>query len=250
MKLSEWVPAMQSLIDGIQGEVDIPVPALDEFRGRLGEAVSSAQTRERFWKELEAFLDSQAFLREATARYLAKKATEALASSAALVERIRQVLPGSLRAREEATAQEITDASETETSPFTVVEVGDVIKAAERVLPGHAAPEGKSDPRWQAIIKIEDYIEEEPDAIWAFILRWGSNPDEDLRSAIATLLLEHLLGCHFDRFFPLVDQTARGDALFADTFLRCWKFGQAKEEKNAKRFDALREELRKTGSQT
>ncbi len=123
--------------------------------------------------------------------------------------------------------------------------VADAIEAAEKILPGHCAPEGEEDPRWQAIIKVEDFVEDEPDAIWSFILRWGVSDDDDLRTAIGVLLLEHLLEHHFARFFPLVERAARKNPKFADTFLRCWKLGKAKEEHNSSRFEALRLECEK-----
>jgi len=110
------------------------------------------------------------------------------------------------------------------------------------MLPGHAAAEGENDPRWQAIIKIEDFVKDEPDAIWGFVLRWASSLDEDLRDAVATCLLEHLLQHHFARFFPQVEEAVRTDRVFAKTFRLCWKFGQAAESGNAERFDALRTE--------
>ena len=102
------------------------------------------------------------------------------------------------------------------------------IRAAERRLPGHAAPEGEKDPRWQAIIAIGEFIEKEPEPIWPFVLRWGSHEDEDLRAAVATLLLEHLLEYHFDLIFPRVEAAARSNPWFAKTTTQCWKFGQAK----------------------
>jgi hypothetical protein len=111
-------------------------------------------------------------------------------------------------------------------------------------------PEGKLDPRWQAIIAIEDFILEEPEAIWPFILRWGNSTDEDLRSAIATCLLDHSLAHHFGRFFPRLEEAVRSNSMLADTFLKCWKLGQAKEEDNSKRFDGLRAECRKSRPQT
>jgi hypothetical protein len=125
------------------------------------------------------------------------------------------------------------------------MDVRDAIASAERILPGQAAPEESRDPRWQAIIAIGDFIQEEPGAIWSFILRWGSSADEDLRYAVATCLLEHLLEHHFRRFFLQVEEAVRSDALLADTFSKCWKFGQAKEENNSKRFDSLQAECRK-----
>ncbi len=125
------------------------------------------------------------------------------------------------------------------------MDVWGAIECAERVLPGQAAPEGEIDPRWQAIIVIEGFIQSDPDAIWPFIVRWGSNVDEDLRNAVATCLLEDLLEYHFDRFFPRLEEAVHSNALLADTFSRCWKFGQAKEEGNARRFEALQGKCRR-----
>jgi hypothetical protein len=74
MRISQWKAVWQDLIDGVQGELGIRVPALDKFRARLDEARLS-QERKPFDQEIEAFLDSQPFLREAAQRYLSKKAS-------------------------------------------------------------------------------------------------------------------------------------------------------------------------------
>jgi len=124
------------------------------------------------------------------------------------------------------------------------MKVEEAIAKAEELLPGQAAPEGEVDPRWQAIIVVGEFIERDPEAIWPFILRWGSHEDEDLRTAIATCLLEHLLEHHFDPMFPRVETAARSNPNFAKTVLGCWKFGQAKDPERADRFDRLRSELR------
>jgi hypothetical protein len=63
---------------------------------------------------------------------------------------------------------------------------------------------------------------------------------------VATCLLEHLLEHHFAAYFPQVEELARSDALFGDTFLRCWQFGQSAEVDNARRFQALRARLVET----
>jgi len=147
-------------------------------------------------------------------------------------------------------SNEMTEDGKAETEPPKVIDVRDAIASAERILPGLATPEEARDPRWQAIIAIADFIQEEPDAIWSFILRWGSSVDEDLRTAIATCLLEHLLEHHFSHFFPQVEEAVRGNTLLADTFSKCWKVGLAKEEDNAKLFDRLQAECRKGRAQT
>jgi hypothetical protein len=67
----------------------------------------------------------------------------------------------------------------------------------------------------------------------------GSHEDDDVRAAIATCLLEHLLEHHFDLLFARVEQAARANVWFAKTTLMCWKFGDAKEPERAVRFDNL-----------
>jgi uncharacterized protein (DUF433 family) len=120
------------------------------------------------------------------------------------------------------------------------------IQAAEALLPGRPAPDGENDPRWQAIIKIGNFVESEPEVIWPFVLKWGSLPnEEDLSNAIATLLLEHLLDYHFDLIFPRVESAARSNISFASTFTRSWKLGQATEPTRAEQFDKLLSEIRR-----
>jgi hypothetical protein len=118
------------------------------------------------------------------------------------------------------------------------VGVQDAIREAETVLPGEPVDEG-TDPRWQAIIRIGEYVESYPEPVWRFIRRWGKHAQEDLRTAVATCLLEHLLEFHFETYFPHVEETALADPLFADTFLQCWQFGQAEKPGNAERFTLL-----------
>jgi len=93
--------------------------------------------------------------------------------------------------------------------------VEDAIQAAEGLLPGRAAAEGQTDPRWQAIVLVGKYTESAPGPVWEFIERWGVHPDDDLRTAIATCLVEHLLESHFEAFFPRVEEMVR-----ANRFLR------------------------------
>ena len=124
--------------------------------------------------------------------------------------------------------------------------VEDAIAAAEKLLPGQAAPDGAVDPRWQAIMKIEDFIPQEPEAIWPFVLKWGSHKDDDdLSAAIATVLLEHLLEYHFDPLFPRIEIAAKSNVWFGKTTTLCWKLGQAKEPTRAARFDRLLSEIPK-----
>jgi|SRR6188474_784135 len=121
--------------------------------------------------------------------------------------------------------------------------VQSAIDAAESLLPGAEAAENELDPRWQAIITIGEFVESDPEPVWQFTRRWGIHADPDLRAAVATCLLEHLLEHHFALIFPRVAELARNDSTFADTFLRCWKFGQSLDTDHAFQFESLQREL-------
>jgi hypothetical protein len=115
---------------------------------------------------------------------------------------------------------------------------------AERLLPGVPAPDDEPDPRWQAIIEIGEYIETKPHEVWSFILKWGKHPSDDIRLAVATCLLEHLLEHHFKEYFPKVKEACNRSKRFADTFCSCSQFGHAEERDNSKAFKALQIEFR------
>ncbi len=123
--------------------------------------------------------------------------------------------------------------------------ISQAIKRAERLLPGTPALEGKKDPRWQAIIAIGDYIENYPNEVWQFVEKCGSHPSQDVRMAIATCLLEHLLEHHFETIFPLVEKTSLRSKRFAETFRHCSMFGQTLEPQNQKRVAALEKMINK-----
>jgi hypothetical protein len=118
------------------------------------------------------------------------------------------------------------------------------IAAAERLLPGVAlSDDAYPDPRWQAIIRVGFFIESDPDEVWAFAAKWGCRGDKDLRGAIATCLVEHLLEYHFNRVFPRIEELAMKRRRFADVFLSCWEFGQSERPKNRRRLNRLRRRL-------
>jgi len=117
--------------------------------------------------------------------------------------------------------------------------VSAAIRAAEKLLPGRPAPDGATDPRWQAIIAVSEFIEAEPEPVLEFAKRWGSHEQEDLRAAIATCILEHLLEHHFDLLFPRIEAAARENVRFMDTLGQCERFGQSLIPKNASRLDRL-----------
>jgi hypothetical protein len=121
--------------------------------------------------------------------------------------------------------------------------VKQAITKAEGLLPGTPSPEGEKDPRWQALIKVGEYIPDHPLEVWHFIEKWGKSRSADVRMAIATCLLEHLLEYHFSEYFPLVKIKCQQSKLFADTFTSCGEFGQTNEKKNSKAFLGLMNEI-------
>ena len=104
------------------------------------------------------------------------------------------------------------------------------------------------DRRWQAAIRLGEFVDSEPDAVWPVVARWGVSDDSDTRMAIATCVLEHLLEHHFDMLFPRVESLGLADRRFADTVSSCWQFGQSAELANGARLEALQERLRSHGA--
>lgn len=105
--------------------------------------------------------------------------------------------------------------------------VDQAIRDAELVLPGEPVAEG-TDPRWQAIIAVGGFIDTAPEPVWSFIRRWGRSPDADLRDAVATCLLEHLLE-HLAKDISVpprrINEIVHGTrAISADTALRLARY--------------------------
>ena len=116
--------------------------------------------------------------------------------------------------------------------------VHEAIDAANRLLAGTTVEAGL-DPRWQAIIDVEDYVETNPTEVWNFAAIWGCSSDPGLQAAVATCLVEHLLEHHFEQVFPQAATLGRSNPQFAKTLWLCWRFGEAETSANAKVFDAL-----------
>jgi hypothetical protein len=114
------------------------------------------------------------------------------------------------------------------------------IAHANSLMPGLPADEGCDDPRWRAIIEVGNFIETDPEPVWQFVRQWGNCSREDVRDAIACCLLEHLLEHHFELIFPRVEKAVKEAPLFADTFGRCWLFGQADVAGNFQQFERLK----------
>lgn len=116
------------------------------------------------------------------------------------------------------------------------------IKALEKDL---ASRDEKK--RWKAAADLSDYVEKHPSKLWPLVVKYGSSGNEDLRMAVATCILEHVLQYHFGQYFPKLEKLLlAGNRNLRDTFSSCWKHGQSESKKNSKRWEEL---LDKTGTQ-
>ncbi len=86
--------------------------------------------------------------------------------------------------------------------------------------------EDSRDCRWQALVVCGEYIATRPGDVWALVAEHGPAQDEDLRTGVATVLLEHLLEHDFERYFPRVASAVRRGATgLAHTLRLCWGLG-------------------------
>lgn len=90
---------------------------------------------------------------------------------------------------------------------------------------------------------VAEFIVEEPEPVLEFALHWAGTDDEDLRSAIACCVIEHLLEHHFELVFPRIEATARADRNVASAVQTCWRFGASELPPNAARLRSLQNEL-------
>jgi hypothetical protein len=89
-----------------------------------------------------------------------------------------------------------------------------------------------SNCRWQAAIVVGESIATDPDAVWQVVLECGEPKDADMRSAIAFVLLEHLLESDFDRYFSLLREEVReGRRWLLDVLSMCCLFGEDAEDR-------------------
>ena len=104
---------------------------------------------------------------------------------------------------------------------------------------------GEEQRVWQAAVRLGDFVEVAPNEVWSLVTKWGDSDNDEVRMALATCVLEHLLEHHFDRYFPLVEELALTNSRFADTFSSCWQFGQSEAPENAARMASLNDRIRK-----
>ena len=81
-----------------------------------------------------------------------------------------------------------------------------------------------NDCRWQALIVIGEFIQSHPAEVWKIVCKYGDSEDEDMRTAVACVLLEDLLEYHDKRYRKRVEKMAASSPLFAWTYDMCWDF--------------------------
>ena len=96
-----------------------------------------------------------------------------------------------------------------------------------------------NDCRWQSLIVLGEFLDAKPEEIWKIILEYGSSDDEDMRTAIATVLLEHYFEHHPDSFeekFPVIKERIQdGDTNLKFTLRMCrFHFGNKKRDREVK----------------
>ncbi len=85
--------------------------------------------------------------------------------------------------------------------------------------------------RWQALIVVGEFIASEPKAVWRIVARYGRSKDEDMRSGVACVLLEHLLPRDFEYVFRELSMLVRsGNREITDTVCMCWVFDLTKRQ--------------------
>jgi len=85
------------------------------------------------------------------------------------------------------------------------------------------AGDPESDIHWQAMIYLIDELEKKSEEIWEVIAELGDSSDEDIRTAVACVLLEDLLDFDYDTYFPKVKEAVRkGRYRFINTLSYCW----------------------------
>lgn len=93
---------------------------------------------------------------------------------------------------------------------------------------------------WKGAELLGEHAEHNPDAIWSLVVKHGSATSPEVREAIATCVLEHILEHHFEPYFSDIESRVNaGDNSLLQTLALCWKLGQAEVPENSCRWDKL-----------
>lgn len=97
-----------------------------------------------------------------------------------------------------------------------------------RPLPGYldlaelTIPDADNTCRWQAMIVVGEYIKSQPERVWRIVEEYGAHRSADMRAAVATVLLEHLIDVNPSRYRPRAEALAARSSRFAHTLRTCW----------------------------
>jgi hypothetical protein len=271
MTSREWRNFASELIDGLERQLCSSAPKRAKLQlAELRECASKATTakaRKAWERRCDRLGESTPFFRGAVRRHIGEQMDIAIDGMDGAIEAMAKLAKaqGNTKA-ERGIAKTLADFRKKRRKPVykpihsiqrrrTGARVADLKRSTEytiaedkELLENIEADLASADEntRWQAAIHLGRFAEFEAEPIWPMVVRWGSHSDEDVRTAIATCVLEHILEYHFEPFFERVREIARsGNRLFADTFTRCWSLGQAKLAPNVARFEELMAECRK-----
>lgn len=83
-------------------------------------------------------------------------------------------------------------------------------------------PDTDNTCRWQAMIVVGEYIKSQPERVWRIVEAYGAHRSADMRAAVATVLLEHLIDENPSRYRPRAEALAARSNRFAETLRTCW----------------------------
>jgi hypothetical protein len=83
--------------------------------------------------------------------------------------------------------------------------------------------------RWAAAILIQDFIPFFPDDVWEIVRTSSNTANPDLRDALATVILEHLLEWDFDRVIARIrEELVQRNRSIGQVAAQCWNFTGSK----------------------
>jgi hypothetical protein len=97
-----------------------------------------------------------------------------------------------------------------------------------------------SDEIWQEAIRLAEYLDREPDRVFAIAMKALSIAREaDTLDALATCIIEHILERNFSYFDHIEKEINRGNGRMIYALAMCRKFGESRNDVNAQRWEDL-----------
>lgn len=83
-------------------------------------------------------------------------------------------------------------------------------------------PDADNTCRWQAMIVVGEYVKSQPERVWQIVEAYGAHRSADMRAAVATVLLEHLIDENPSCYRPRAETLAARSRVFSETLRTCW----------------------------